>query len=228
MITDSKKFFSGLILLLGFLAVLVVIFMPLFDGRNALNYMDDLYNSISKGSAYYIPELREECKQFEGREISVTLALETEEQARETAPLFEAGGAATSLAGKALTVTGDLGGILTCCLDDSNNMFENNGAKVGAKYGYGEKQALYNWWLALKLTDKDLKKQNKFPEAKFIGSVLKKGVECSYNYYGVEPQKISAKILIVLFSLVFYVVYTIWYGFSIMFMFEGCGLKLGH
>jgi len=32
----------------------------------------------------------------------------------------------------------------------------------------------------------------------------------------------------VTFSLVFYVVYTLWYGFGIMFMFEGSGMKLEH
>ena len=29
-------------------------------------------------------------------------------------------------------------------------------------------------------------------------------------------------------TLVFYVVYTVWYGFAIIFMFEGWGLKLSH
>jgi len=32
----------------------------------------------------------------------------------------------------------------------------------------------------------------------------------------------------VIFSLVFYVVYTLWYGFGIMYMFEGWGLRLEH
>jgi len=57
---------------------------------------------------------------------------------------------------------------------------------------------------------------------------LKKVVETSYNYYTIEPQKITDKMGIVIFSLVFYVVYTLWYGFSILFMFEGWGLRLEH
>jgi hypothetical protein len=31
---------------------------------------------------------------------------------------------------------------------------------------------------------------------------------------------------VVIFSLIFYVVYTLWYGFAIMFLFEGWGLQL--
>jgi hypothetical protein len=53
-------------------------------------------------------------------------------------------------------------------------------------------------------------------------------VETSYNYYLIEPQKISDRAFIVLFSLVFYVIYTVWYGFAIMFMFEGWGMELEH
>ena len=56
----------------------------------------------------------------------------------------------------------------------------------------------------------------------------KKAVECSYNYYRVEPQGIGDRWGTVVFSLIFYVVYTLWYGFAILFMFEGWGLKLGH
>jgi hypothetical protein len=33
---------------------------------------------------------------------------------------------------------------------------------------------------------------------------------------------------VVVFSLVFYVIYTLWYGFAIMFIFEGWGMQLEH
>jgi hypothetical protein len=58
--------------------------------------------------------------------------------------------------------------------------------------------------------------------------VITKAVELGYNYYEVDPQKIGDKVGIVIFSLVFYVVYTLWYGFAIMFMFEGWGMRLEH
>ena len=43
-----------------------------------------------------------------------------------------------------------------------------------------------------------------------------------------EDEERLKKIGVVIFSLVFYVIYTLWYGFAIMFMFEGWGLKLEH
>jgi hypothetical protein len=58
MIANKKEFYGGLGLLIGFVVVLAVIFSPIFKGHNGLEYLDNLYNSISKGSAYYIPKVK--------------------------------------------------------------------------------------------------------------------------------------------------------------------------
>lgn len=228
MIASKKEFTIGAVLMAGFAAVLILIFLPLYGGKNGLNYMDDLYNSISKASANYLPQLQVKAREFEGRPVSVTLVLADPRQAEETAPLFAKGGAAVEVAGSNLKVEGDLGQILANCLTDAGDMFENDGDRIREKYGTPERRALYNWWSALKEAEKQLNKQKKFQEANFIGTVMKKGVECSYNYYTTEPKKITEKIGTVVFSLVFYVVYTVWYGFAIMYLFQGLGLKLEH
>lgn len=76
--------------------------------------------------------------------------------------------------------------------------------------------------------EKELKNQKKFKEAKIVSTIKKKAVETSYNYFQIQPQRISDRYGIVIFSLIFYVLYTLWYGFSIMFLFEGWGLRLEH
>lgn len=228
MIAEKKLFYKGFGLIIGFFIVLVAMFMPLFGGQNALNYMDNLYNSISKGSAYYIPAMIADNNEYKGKQVEMELAFATENQAKETAALFQAGGAEVTGNDLKLFIKGDIGSILDNCLSDSDIMFANNGDKIKEKYGYAEKQVMFNWWTALEKTDMALKKQKKFAEAKFVTNVKKKAVECSYNYYEIEPQKIMDKIFIVTFSLVFYVVYTLWFGFSIMFMFEGWGMRLEH
>ena len=60
MIANKKEFLKGLGLMAAFVIVLIIFFSPVFNGQNGLNYLDSLYNSISKGSAYYIPKLKEE------------------------------------------------------------------------------------------------------------------------------------------------------------------------
>ncbi|MDY6990269.1 MAG: hypothetical protein SWQ30_19680 [Thermodesulfobacteriota bacterium] len=228
MIANKKEFYGGIGMMVAFLIVLFIFFMPVFNGQNGLEYSDDLYNSISKGSAYYIPKVQQETDQFMGNAVTMTLKMANEAQARQTAPLFEKGGASATASGAELKVSADLGAILANCLADAELMYRNDGQRVLAKYGYDERQVLFNWWKACKAMENSLKNQKKFAEAKIVSTVGKKAVETSYNYYKVEPQKISARIGLVSFSLIFYVIYTLWYGFGIMFMFEGWGLKLEH
>ncbi|MBW1895687.1 MAG: hypothetical protein JRI47_01380 [Deltaproteobacteria bacterium] len=228
MIAHKKEFFGGFVMMVMFVVVLIIIFMPVFGGQNGLNYLDNLYNSISKGSAYYIPKVMEQAKAFTGNSVEVTLHMVSEEQANQTSKLFNQAGALVNVSGSELKVAGDLGKILENCLADADSMYHNDGKAVYAKYGYEEKRVLFNWWTACKEMDKDLKKQKRFKEAKIVTVVNKKTVESSFNYYQIEPQKIGDRIGVVLFSLVFYVIYTLWYGFAIMFMFEGWGLRLDH
>jgi hypothetical protein len=226
MIAKKGEFYSGAGMMAIFVVILIVIFMPVFNGHNGLNYLDSLYNSISKGSAYYIPGLKKEAQAYAGTQVKLTLAMKDETMARESSLLFQKGGALVNVSGTTLAVEGDLGNILAVCLDDADLMYHNKGSEVSAKYGYGERQVLYNWWAANNATENDLKRQKQFKAAKVVSTINQKAVETAYNYYRIEPQKIADRYGIVIFSLVFYVAYTLWYGFAIMFLFEGWGWRL--
>ena len=228
MIARKKEFTLGLVLLIAFFVVLFLFFSPIFKGQNGLDYLDSLYNSISKGSAYYIPKLRDEAKGFNGNNVELSFAMANPIQAQQTSQLFMRAGAMVNVTDAKLRVTGDLGKILENCLVDSDAMYQNDGNAITGKYGYGERQALYNWWQSFKGVEKNLNEQKKFKEAKAIANISKKGIEASYNFYKIEPQSIMDRLGVVIFSLVFYVIYTLWYGFAIMFMFEGWGMQLEH
>jgi len=228
MISDKKKFSIGAGLFLSFFIVLVLFFSPIFNGKNGLDFLDDLYNSISKGSAYYIPDLKDDSAKHNGKTVTLNLVLKDADEANQVSLLFRNSGATVTISGSELKVSGDLGKILENYLDDADQMYSNQGEKLSGKYGYDEKKVLYNWWTATKLMDKDFKGQELFKEAETVTSVKNKAVEMAYNYYKIEPQKISDRLGVVIFSLIFYVVYTLWYGFAIMYMFDGWGLKLEH
>lgn len=228
MITDKRKFFSGVGLLASFFVVLAILFSPVFQGQNGLDYLDALYNSISKGSAYYIPDVREAVAEFSSTAVEVNLDLASEVQAKQSAILFEKADARVRVSGTTLTVIGTLGGIFKNCLEDADLMYDNDGDEVSSKYGMNERLVLYNWHLAFKAMEKDLNRQKKFKEAKIVALSVKKAVDLSYNYYKIEPKKIADSLGIVIFSLIFYVIYTLWFGFSILFMFEGWGMQLEH
>ena len=228
MIAKAKDFYIGLGLMIGFVIVLVLFFLPLYQGKNALNHLDHLYNSISKGSAYYIPKVKEESAVFKGNAVNLTLSISSAKQAEQTVLLFRASGAEAKAIDAQIHVTGDLGRIFENALADADFMYRNEGKKLVEKYGYDERLVLFNWWKAMQEMDRDLGKQKKFKEGKAAALIQKKAIEASYNYYKIEPQQIGDRWGTVVFSLLFYVIYTLWYGFSILFMFEGWGLKLGH
>jgi hypothetical protein len=224
---NSKTFGVGLLLAISFFAVLAVIFSPVFgDGKNGLTYADDLFNKLSKGSSYFIPKLQKSVQGYAGRAFQAEVALDKPETAALAAKLFSGAGATAQAEGGKLTVSGDLGAVLAVVLRDADEMYRNDGAAVAARYGAKEKDALKTWWAAFSAIDKSFKKSGKIEESKIISDVMKKAVETAYNYYGVEAQKVADKALLMAGLLVFYVVYTMWWGFAIFYMFDGVGLTM--
>ena len=59
------------------------------------------------------------------------------------------------------------------------------------------------------------------PSANFASAMRTKVCEPIYNFWGTPPTRASEAKGKLTFLLVFYVVYTVWFGFSIMFLFEG-------
>ena len=86
------------------------------------------------------------------------------------------------------------------------------------------------WWNGLKALSKALDNQKRFAESAYVGELISRGIEVGYNYYKVKPEKAADKWLILTSALIFYVIYTLWWGFAIYFLFEGVGLQLtaGH
>jgi hypothetical protein len=165
-------------------------------------------------------------KDFMGKEFNVNIHLEKPEDAETITKLFTTAGAKVDMQGADLTLAGDLGRTLEVVLNDSDAMYHNDGSKVSALYGINEKEVLKNWHTALTKIDKALKKEKLFAEAKMISDVKKKAVETAYNFYGIAPEKVSDRLGIMTGLLVFYVVYTMWYGYAIYYIFEGIGLSM--
>jgi hypothetical protein len=217
----------GLFLAASFLGVLFLIFSPVWgNGMNGLTYADDVFNKLSKGSSNFIPKLQKSVPPFNGRAFTTTVKLDKPEAAEKTADLFKAAGATAEVNGAELKIAGDLGQVLGAVVRDSDEMYQNNGAAVSGRYGYPEKDVLRNWWGALSKIDRDLKKSGKIEESKIVSDVMKRGVETAYNYYKIEAVQVKDKAVLMTSLLVFYVVYTMWWGFSIFFIFDAIGLTM--
>lgn len=234
--TSKKAFSIGFALAASFFAVLFVIFMPVFgDGMNGLDYADDLFNKLSKGSSYFIPKLISENEKFMGKPFAVSIKMDkpddkpgdAEERAEMASKVFMAAGATVEIAGDELKIDGDLGKVVDAALQDSEAMYKNDGQKIREKYGVDDEKKMFRQWHnAFSRIDKTLKKEGKIEESNLISNVMKKAVETAYNYYGVEAQSVADKAVLMTALLVFYVAYTMWWGFAIFYMFEGVGLTM--
>lgn len=227
-VRNKKTLKKGLLLLGGFFTLLVLMFMPIDRGSTPVHDLDVLYNRISKGSVYYIDQLQQESEQLRGTTLEFRRETDTPRQAEQVSALITAAGGRTVVNGNTVIVNSELRTLLQSMLADADTMFHNNGAELRERYNLPEKHVLYEWWQTLKAMEQSLTREERYDEAKFVHSVMTKGVECAYNYYGIEAGKISEEALLVIASLVFYVIYTVWFGYAILFLLQGLGLKIEH
>jgi len=227
MIVRNKKTFSvGVVFAISFLAVLLFIFSPSFKGKNGLEFSDDSFNKLSKGSSYFIPRVSKSAEQLKGKALNASIKLEKAEDAEAISKLLASAGAKTDVQNTEVKIEGDLGLILQSALKDADSMFKNDGKAVSVRYGYDEKKALKNWWTALTKIEKNLKKDKLIAEAKVVSDVVKKGIEPGYNFYNIEGQKVADHAGMMSGLLVSYVIYTMWWGYAIFYLFDGLGLSM--
>ena len=229
-IVHKKAFAKGVVLSILFFVVLAFLFSPSFNGENAFHYSDKLFNSIAKGSTNYFPKLKVQNEKYKETDVELLLKIKDEQIKKDGSKILIAAGAEVESNKDGLKVTGNFGNIMDASISDGEMMFFNKGEDVVKKYNVEEKRALFTWWSLLKASVKSLNNQKLFKEASFVDEVINRGVEVGYNFYKIEPESAKSKAGILVFALIFYVVYTLWWGFAVFFLTEGFGLELtgGH
>ena len=226
LVKNRKPFSVGVIFSLSFLGVLLLIFSQVFMGKNGLEFADESFNKLAKGSSYFIPKISRSVEKFTGTPLVALLKIDGKEDMEIATKLFAAAGAKVTPAGNNLAIEGDMGAVLQSALRDADAMYKNNGRAVSERYGYNEKKVMQNWWQALAKKEKGYKKQKKLTEAKILSDVMKKAVEPGYNFYQIEANKVSEHAGMMSGLLIFYVLYTMWWVYSIFYLFEGIGLSM--
>jgi len=226
LIKNSKMFSVGTFLAISFLGVLIMIFSPLFSGKNGLEFADESFNKLAKGSSYFIPKVAKTIEPFSGKPVSATITLDKTEDAVNTEKILALAGAKITRNDISLTVEGDVAVLLQSALKDADDMYHNNGKALSDRYGLNEKQALKYWWQALNKIEKQMKKDRNIEMAKLFSEVNKKAVEPGYNFYQIDANKVVDHAGMLSGLLVFYVFYTMWWGYSIFYLFDGVGLTM--
>lgn len=225
LIMNKGIFYKGMASLLLFLLVLIPLFTPVVDGKTGMVWADDLFNSLSKGSSYYIPAVAEEVDKYQGTDLDMSFKVKDAAQAELTAKLLTGAGAEVNVSDGTVAAKGDLGAIIKVAIIDADDLFNEQEAAINARYGTDNSRlVLYYWYDAFKQIEKSYMHNEQFAEALFVKKVMSRALEPSYNFAGITASKVSERAGVTIFLLTFYVFYTLWYGFSIMFIFEGLGI----
>lgn len=227
LIRNRPSFITGMILTLSFTCVLLLIFAPVFGaGRNGLQYADDMFNRLSKGSSYFLPRIAKHADAMAGKAFQVELPFKAAAEAEGAAAMYAVAGLKAEVAAQAVRIEGDIGQLLSAVLKDAETGFQNDEEALLQRYGLPARTVLANWWQLTSRLDKSLKLEKRVPEAKAVVEVMKKGIEPAHNYFGIEAEKVADMIPEMLGLLIFYVVYTVWWGYAILKIMEGLGLVL--
>jgi len=226
LIKNSKPFNIGALFAMTFLGVLFMIFSPVFQGRNGLEFADENFNKLAKGSSYFIPKVSRSVENVPGTQLNSVISVDKSEDAVNTETILMMAGARVERNDVTLKISGDLSMVLKSALKDADAMYNNDGKAVSGRYGIDEKKALKYWWTALSKIEKQMKKEKNVEMAKLVGEVNKKAVEPAYNFYKVEANKVIDHAGMMTGLLVFYVFYTMWWGYAIFYLFEGLGLTM--
>ena len=223
-VMHKKQFTVGIVLAVTFLILLLMIYTRVFfsvDGKSLVNYTDQMFVSVSKGSVYFIPAMMKEMDQQVGKPLDITI-----KGNEEAALLFQKAGAKVEQKDGRLMIKGDLGQILGAALKDADLVFKGEDKELRDRYGYTGKEVIRSWWVSLKAMEKAFEKAKKFDRIEILKSVRVKALEPAFNFYGIDAASVSDHALGIAGFVVGYVLYTIWWGFAIFFVCEGIGLLM--
>ena len=241
LIRNGKAFTRGMILLISFIVVFIIFFLPVFPGNgggsektNGMMFADNLFNSLSKGSAnFFDATLKNEesvdvrATTVKGKSIDIDVPFKDPALQATAAQVLRKHGLEASENAGDLHVKGDLYALLSGSIADSRSMYDNNAGEVAQRYGLPDgKQVMKAWWSLLSGMVKPMQKIGMVDEASAVVTINAKAVEPSYNFYGITRLAVKDNIPLVAGFLIFYVLYTMWYGFAIFELFEGIGLSM--
>ena len=102
LIHEKGPFIRGSILLVSFLILFCVLLTPVMHDEHGkpvtgLQYADNVFNELSKGSSYFIPSVREHVKTVEKVNVKVTVTMKKAELAETAVQVLTKAGMTASV-----------------------------------------------------------------------------------------------------------------------------------
>jgi hypothetical protein len=225
-VRNKRKFCLGLGGLILFSVILGLWLRPWATHRSGLEWADHRFNRLAKGSTYFIPGAFELARKFEGTTVDFGVHSRWPGTDELMARVIQANGFAASLLEDGrVRVRGDLGRLGLAASADADLLFKGCEGRLKEKYGVEGKEAIYYWWATFDGLTRRYIQENRTPEADFTRLMTGQVLEPAYNFAGIEAGSYGESFGSVLFLLGSYLLYTLLYGFSILYVFEGLGIE---
>lgn len=224
MIRDRAKFNIGILGLVTFFIALTIWLSPVIDDQTGLQWADNFFNQLSKNSSHFIPRVSQDAERYRGKGFQAQVTVKDPAIAQHIAQLFARAGSEAKTRGNQVTLAGDLGAVAKIVIADAEVMYENREHDLQAKYGFPGREVIFCWWTALDAIYQQFVDSGDVTTSNFASALKTKVCEPAYNFAGITPRNASDAGLLLFMLLAFYIVYTVWYGFSILYLFEGLGI----
>lgn len=225
-----KQFYIGIVLLSSFAILFYFLLTPIISDKSGnkvsgLQYADQIFNELSKGSSWFIPQAKEIAQANLDKNILLNIPVSDQNLLSTQENILKSSAATQiSIKNNRLYFTANLGQLLLKAVDCSEMLYNNNGSELENIYHIPALSLAEAWWSLLNSSIKELQKQGHITEAKAVESVLRRAIEPGNNFFGIRAQKVSDNIPVICGFLLFYVLYTVWYGFGVYELFVGLGL----
>ena len=225
-IADRKKLAIGVAGLVVFTGVLAAGICPIIGGRSALVRADNLFNELAKSSANYIPDARKQASGLVGSRVDFGVKPRDPVDEHEIVRLLSLNGAEAGIADEdRVRVTGDLGRLALAAAADARTAFGNDERSLEARYAMPGYESIYCWWVVFDGLTRRYVQEGRGKEADLAKFMSAKVLEPAYNFRGIRCCGIRSNASPAALLLAFYVLFTLWYGFSILYVFEGLGIS---
>jgi uncharacterized membrane protein YfcA len=225
LIVNRRKFALGVAGLAAFAVALAVGTSPDSEGRSLLTRADTFFNQLAKNSAYSVPQARDQAAKLADVPVDIGIKPRDTAQPAHMMRLIADGGCQSFLGDDGrIRIKCSLGELARPALEDAELAFRNDTAAIEQRHGIKDIEAMYAWWTIFDSLARRYVQENRSEEADFAKFVSSRVLEPAYNFRGIEGKSIGQNVLPMAGLLGFYVVYTVWYGVSIMVLLEGMGI----
>ncbi len=225
-VVDRKKFRIGLAGLISFGLVLAVWLLPVRNHQTGLEWADGLFNQLAKQSIAFMPTARHKAAQFGGVAVDLGVNPRWPGGDAAVAHIVQRNGISAQVIGDGrVRIMGDLGRLANAAAEDAELLFTGAEPTLQAKYGMSGKDVIYYWWTAFEGLIRRYIQEGRPSEADFAKYMTTGVLEPAYNFAGIAPRSVAENVWAVAFLVGFYILYTLWLGFSIMCLLDGVGIR---